>query len=71
MLKVESLSVNYGKKAVLADVGFTLQDGVTALLGLNGAGKTTLMKSLAGIVPYKSGTIHLNPAKLIDAKEVA
>jgi ABC-2 type transport system ATP-binding protein len=70
MLKVESLSVNYGKKAVLADVGFTLQDGVTALLGLNGAGKTTLMKTLAGIVPYISGTIHLNPAKLIDANEV-
>lgn len=71
MLKVESLSVAYGKKKVLTDLSFTVQEGVTALLGLNGAGKTTLMKTLAGIVPHKSGTIHLNPAQLIDAKEVA
>ena len=30
------------------------------LLGLNGAGKSTLLRSLVGLVPIQSGTIHIN-----------
>jgi urea transport system ATP-binding protein len=33
---------------------------VTVVLGRNGVGKTTLLKSLMGVVPVKTGTIHLD-----------
>jgi branched-chain amino acid transport system ATP-binding protein len=32
--------------------------GVTALIGANGAGKTTLMKTLAGLLPVRSGQVR-------------
>ena len=44
------LSVRYGHKTVIDDIGFTIPKGrVVGLLGHNGAGKTTLMKALVGL----------------------
>ena len=33
---------------------------MTVILGRNGVGKTTLLKSLMGVVPVKTGSIHLD-----------
>jgi branched-chain amino acid transport system ATP-binding protein len=61
MLTVENLSVSYGSVQALSEVSLTVPPGrVTAVIGANGAGKSTLMRTLAGLVKPKSGSIHMN-----------
>lgn len=58
LLKAEGLSAGYGRIRVLFDVDLTLEAGqVTALVGPNGHGKSTLLKTLAGLVRARSGTV--------------
>jgi len=58
MLSVHDLTVAYGQVQVLFGVDFAVPRGsVTTLIGANGAGKTTIMKTLAGMVAPRSGTI--------------
>ncbi len=61
MLEVQNISINYGERAVVADVSFALRSGkIIALLGANGAGKTTLLKSLNLSLPIAKGSILLD-----------
>ena len=60
MLEVSNLSVNYRHTWAVEKVSFTLQPGVTCLLGSNGAGKSTLIKAILGLVPTAEGTINWN-----------
>ncbi len=59
MLRLEHISVSYGKHEALHDVTFDVVEGrTTAILGANGAGKTTLLKTIAGLVrPHAGGKI--------------
>lgn len=56
-LILKAVKCCYGKKVILDNVSFTLNNGVTALLGLNGAGKTTLIKNIMKLIEPKSGEI--------------
>ena len=61
MLKLESINQYYGGSHILRNVSLSAKLGeVTVVLGRNGVGKTTLLKSLMGVVPVKTGTIHLD-----------
>ena len=60
MLEVCNLSVNYRHTWAVKNVSFTLQPGVTGLLGSNGAGKSTLIKAILGLIPTAEGTISWN-----------
>ncbi|HKY55704.1 MAG TPA: ABC transporter ATP-binding protein, partial [Anaerolineales bacterium] len=61
MLKVESLSVNYGTRRILHDVSLDVQSGeVLALIGPNGAGKSTLIRSVSGVIPIAGGHVRTN-----------
>lgn len=61
MLTVQNLTVSYGSVQALSDVSLTVPPGrVTAVIGANGAGKSTLMRTLAGLVKPKSGSIQMN-----------
>ena len=61
MLKVEGVNQYYGGSHILRGLSFEAKLGeVTVVLGRNGVGKTTLLKSLMGVVPVKTGTIHLD-----------
>ncbi|MCL2339207.1 MAG: LPS export ABC transporter ATP-binding protein [Proteobacteria bacterium] len=60
-LKVEHLSKNYGKRAVLRDVSLEVRQGESVgLLGPNGAGKTTAFYCITGQIRATGGRIFLN-----------
>jgi branched-chain amino acid transport system ATP-binding protein len=64
-LSVSGLNAWYGQAHILFDVGFDMAAGeVVALLGRNGAGKSTTFRSLMGLVPRRSGTIHFDGADI-------
>jgi branched-chain amino acid transport system ATP-binding protein len=57
-LIVDSLSVAYGDALALDGVSLAVRAGqVTTIIGTNGAGKTTLIRSIAGLLPIRSGHI--------------
>ena len=59
MLEVEKISSAYGMVQILWDVSFHInKKEIVSIIGPNGSGKTTLVKTIAGIVPAKSGTIR-------------
>ncbi|ABM58937.1 urea ABC transporter ATP-binding subunit UrtE [Verminephrobacter eiseniae] len=61
MLTVQDINQFYGGSHILRNVSLSAAPGkVTVLLGRNGVGKTTLLKSLMGLVPIRSGSIHLD-----------
>lgn len=65
MLEVQNISINYGVRAIVEDVSFSLEAGkIIGLLGSNGAGKTTALKSLNGSLPLANGDILLDGKSL-------
>ena len=59
LLRVENLTVHYGKAQVLTDVSVEVQAGESvAIIGPNGAGKTTLFRAISGLVRPTRGTIY-------------
>lgn len=61
MLRVESLSVSYGRLVVVHDVGFRVEGGeVVGLVGPNAAGKTTTLMAVAGALPARAGSVTLD-----------
>lgn len=60
MLQVNDLHVAYGQSEALHGISFAGRANETvAIMGRNGMGKTTLFKSLMGVLPVRSGTIHV------------
>jgi branched-chain amino acid transport system ATP-binding protein len=59
LLEIDGIVGGYEATQVLHGLSLCVeQGGVTALLGANGAGKTTLMKTLAGLLPVRAGTVR-------------
>lgn len=59
MLEVENLSSGYGAVQILWDVSFRINEKeIICIIGPNGAGKTTLVRTIAGLLPAKTGTIR-------------
>ena len=66
MIRIEHLSVAYGKKQVLRDFSLTIGDKeLVALIGPNGSGKSSLLKAVARILPYE-GKIFLDDMEARD-----
>ena len=58
MLDVRDLHAGYGRVEVLRGLSFSVGRGeIVVLIGPNGAGKTTTLKTLAGLVPVRGGSI--------------
>lgn len=60
IIKIENLTVGYGKTEAIKEVSFSIESGdYIGLAGPNGAGKTTLVKALFGLMPISAGRISL------------
>ncbi|MBN2324167.1 MAG: energy-coupling factor ABC transporter ATP-binding protein [Spirochaetes bacterium] len=65
-LEVENLNVSYGRKRVLSDVSFAVEEGDFVLIsGPSGCGKSTLALALSGLIPHAkrvnmSGSVKIN-----------
>lgn len=65
MIKVESLSRNYGDFKAVDNVSFEIKKGeVVGLLGHNGAGKTTIMKMMTGYLEPTSGMVKVDQLQI-------
>ena len=61
MLEVRDVETYYGSSYVLQGVSLDVPDrSLVALLGRNGVGKTTLVRSVMGLTPAATGSIHLD-----------
>ncbi len=61
LLEVEGLNSYYADSHVLFDVAMHIEvNEVVALLGRNGAGKSTTLKSIAGAVRPRQGSVRLD-----------
>lgn len=59
LLEVHDLHSGYGNSQVLFGVSLSIEaGGVSTLLGRNGMGKTTTVRSILGLTPALSGTVH-------------
>jgi ABC-2 type transport system ATP-binding protein len=56
LLAARDLTKHYGTVAALDAVSFTVQDGITGILGENGAGKSTAIKIFLGLLRPTSGS---------------
>ena len=61
ILKVDKLCKRIGKKEILKDVSFQINEGdILAFIGPNGAGKTTTIKCILGLQRISSGSVVIN-----------
>ena len=60
MLELVDVTAGFGAVTVLHGITLSVPEGqIAGVFGLNGAGKSVTMKTIAGIVPARSGTILL------------
>ncbi|HUU80443.1 MAG TPA: ABC transporter ATP-binding protein [Acidobacteriota bacterium] len=65
MLKMRDLNCSYGDCQVLNNATLEVEEGnLIGLIGRNGVGKTTTLKSIMGLVPRKSGSVHFYEVNL-------
>ena len=58
VVRLDAVTVTYGRQTALAAVTAEFSPGATGLLGPNGAGKSTLLKALLGFVRPNAGTLR-------------
>ena len=58
LLRVKDLKVNYGGIEAVKGISFDVEEGqIVTLIGANGAGKSSTLRTIAGLVKPKSGSI--------------
>jgi branched-chain amino acid transport system ATP-binding protein len=69
MLRLENVTVAYGKHEALHAVSLDVEAGrTTVILGANGAGKTTLLNTVAGLVRPQPGGRILFEGRAVEAE---
>lgn len=66
ILSISGLNTFYGESHILRNVDLNIfPKQMICLIGRNGVGKTTLLKTIMGLVPARSGSIHFNSRSLL------
>ena len=61
ILKVEKISLYFGKRKILEDLNFSLNQGeILGLLGPNGVGKSTIFNLIIGLLKPNYGSVFIN-----------
>ena len=61
VLEVKNINKKFGRKQVLYDVSFSIEEGeILGFIGPNGAGKTTTIKMALGLQSIDSGEVYIN-----------
>jgi ABC-2 type transport system ATP-binding protein len=67
ILELNDIDFYYGKKRVLNNVSFSIEEGVfSVLLGLNGAGKSTIFSLITRLQSLQMGEIFINNYSIKD-----
>src|SRR5437762_5417887 len=67
ILRATGLHAGYGTGDIIKGVDAALGQGaIVTIIGPNGSGKSTLIKTLAGLLPARQGTIELEGERLND-----
>ena len=66
-LEINNVTFKASKKNKVNNVSLNIENegDIVCLLGPSGIGKTTILRTIAGLEKIDSGTIVLNPKKLI------
>ena len=65
ILKLEKISLKFGRKTILDSLNLNLNDGqILGLLGANGAGKSTIFNIITGLISPDYGSIFINSQKV-------
>ena len=58
MLSLSEVHCGYGNIEIIKGISLTVEKGqIVAIIGANGAGKTTTLKTIAGLLPVRSGSM--------------
>ncbi|MGO8694369.1 MAG: ABC transporter ATP-binding protein [Rectinemataceae bacterium] len=69
MLKLENVSISYGKTEVVHDVSLEVKRGeIVTILGANGAGKSTILNTVVGLHRCAKGAIDYKGAAINASK---
>ena len=59
LLKIENITVHYGKAIALDNVSLEVAEGsIVSIIGANGAGKSTILRAVSGLTPLTSGEVR-------------
>ena len=65
MLKLDNISLKYGKNTVIDSLSYDFAQGkVTLIRGASGVGKTSLLNIMAGLIKPSSGKVTLNAPRI-------
>jgi branched-chain amino acid transport system ATP-binding protein len=69
MLTIDNIHTYYGNIHALKGISLNIEKGeIVTLIGGNGAGKTTTLRTIAGILKPREGSVHLNGDDLLKYK---
>ena len=61
LIKIDQLSLSFGRRKILDNVNFTINEGqIVGLLGPNGVGKSTIFNLITGLIKPGYGSIIIN-----------
>ena len=67
MIETRGINKTFVTKKAIVNLSFTINEGITGLVGENGAGKSTLLRLLADVYCPDSGEIFIDDKKNSDA----